>query len=133
MTRMFPVIIILITMWSGIVVAHGPGTPTTDATSTVRVSPETSVRMNMVVAGSIIKLFVTDQSDQPVDVSSASATAFISAKESSLTLQLLPAAHNELSGEAVFAADPDMKVHVSLRMPGHAAVSKSFTPLKNNK
>jgi hypothetical protein len=113
-------------------VAHGPERTQSIKQYEPRSDPVTQgkIHMKMDVAEQTIRLFITDQFDQPVDVGLASATAFLAINGSNTMLQLVPEADNVLSAQAFFAPDPTLKVHVTLRLPGRQPINQSFTPLR---
>ena len=116
-------------------IAHGsappPGTASAPNATGGTAQPATqTIRLDMKVAAQKIALYVTDQYEQPVDIGVGSATAFVVIKGSTTMLTLLPEDDNVLSAVAFFASDPDMQVHVTLRLPGRRPINQSFTPLK---
>lgn len=121
----------------GALTAHGsappPKTVPTAPGLTGSLTPQATqdIRLDMKVAAQKITLFVTDQYKQPVDIGLASATAYVSTNSSTLILKLLPEDENFLTGEGFFNPSRDMKVRVTLRLPGRRPINQEFMPLKN--
>ncbi|MBP2292707.1 hypothetical protein [Azospirillum rugosum] len=103
--------------------AHGPsvgphGGPMTDAGA---------YHTELVLKGNDVVLYVTDGSDQPVDVTGAKAEATILANKQTQKVPLQPAGANALKGQAALGGSHDsVKVVTALTMPGQKTVQARF-------
>ncbi len=89
-----------------------------------------TIKMDLKVDGQTIKLFVSDAEGNPVDIDIAEAKAFISSAGKTSWFSLRPLGMNVLSGEGDFIRDPDMRVDITLRLPGRRPINQDFRPLK---
>lgn len=89
-----------------------------------------AIKMDLIVEGQIIKLFITDSEGEPVAIDIAEAKAYISSAGKTSWLSLRPAGMNILSGEGDFVADSEMRVDITLRLPGRRPINKDFRPLQ---
>ena len=80
-----------------------------------------------------IVLYVTDAKDKKVDTAGAKGTANVLAGKIKATSTLQPDGDNRLKGIAKFAPDPEMKVVVSVTLPGKQPMQARFTPLASSK
>ncbi|MCC2866229.1 MAG: hypothetical protein LK562_00285 [Candidatus Accumulibacter phosphatis] len=76
-----------------------------------------------------VVVYVTDHDGKKVATSGASGTATILAGKAKATATLAPDGDNRLKGMAKYLSSPDMKVVVSITVPGKAAEQARFTPL----
>lgn len=76
-----------------------------------------------------VVVFVTDQAGGKVASTGASGTATILSGKTKSTATLTADGENRLKGSASYASTPDMKVIVSVTVPGKEAVQARFTPL----
>lgn len=74
-------------------------------------------------------VYVTDHTDVKIPTSGAKGTVTILTGKQKLTATLLPDGDNRLKGSASYVSAPDMKVVVSITLPGKAAEQAQFTPL----
>ena len=83
---------------------------------------------NREVKDSPVVIHVTDQAGKKVQTAGASGTATILAGRLKSTVTLVPDGDNRLKGAAKYASTPDMKVVVSIGLPGTPAEQARFTP-----
>ena len=134
---MFRVIALALLFLSGSAMAHGPEkkpdlgwrSPVSSFDPATTASND-AIKMDLAVDGQTIKLFVTDADGNPVDIDIAEAKAFISSAGKTSWFSLRPAGMNVLSGEGDFIHDPDMRVDITLRLPGRRPINKDFRPFK---
>lgn len=79
--------------------------------------------------GDAVAVHVTDHAGAKVPTAGASGTATILAGKTKTTAVLAPDGDNRMKGSAKYAATPDMKVVVSITLPGKPAEQARFTPL----
>lgn len=75
-------------------------------------------------------VYVTDHAGQPIAVAGATGSAMVLANKTKTTVTLKPAEDNILKGEGKFTTAPDMKVVVSMTLPGQDPQQVRFTPLQ---
>ncbi len=134
MFRVFALILLLLT---GTALAHGPekGPDLRWRSPVLSFDPgappkSNAVKLDLAVDGQTIKLFVTDVYGNPVDIDIAEAKVFISSAGKTSWFSMRPASMNMLSGEGDFVRDADMRVDVTLRLPGQKPITKVFWPLR---
>lgn len=76
-----------------------------------------------------VRVYVTDHDSKKIATNEASGTATILAGKTKVTAALTPDGDNRLKGTAKYASLPDMKVIVSITLPGKTAEQARFTPL----
>lgn len=76
-----------------------------------------------------VVVHVTDHAGNKVPTAGASGTAMILAGKERVTVKLLPDGENRLKGSGNYASTPDMKVVVSVTLPGKPPEQARFTPL----
>ena len=76
-----------------------------------------------------VMVFVTDQSGGKVASAGVTGSATLLSGKTKSTATLTADGENRLKGTASYASTPDMKVIVSLTVPGKEAVQARFTPL----
>ena len=76
-----------------------------------------------------VVVYVTDHAGTKVSTGGASGTATILTGKTKATATLAPDGDNRLKGMAKYLSAPDMKVVVSVALPGKAAEQARFTPL----
>lgn len=86
--------------------------------------------LELVVDGSTLNLYVSDDHNQPLDASDAVVDVVVLANKKKTKLALKHQADNRLAGQGDFISDKKMKVIVYLQMPGAKKVSGRFSPLK---
>ncbi|MBI4742408.1 MAG: hypothetical protein HY777_12855 [Betaproteobacteria bacterium] len=72
---------------------------------------------------------LTDHAGAKISSAGATGTATLLAGKSKVTATLVPDGENRLKGSAKYASMPDMKVVVSIALPGKSAEQARFTPL----
>ena len=87
------------------------------------------VRDSKEARGNPLIVYVTDSAGTKLSTDGASGTATILVGKIKSTASLAPDGDNRLKGTANYASTPDMKVVVSLTLPGKAPVQSRFTPL----
>ena len=80
-----------------------------------------------------VVVYVTDNAGKKVPTTGASGTATILAGKSKASAALVPDGDNRLKGTANYASSPDMKVVVSIALPGKTADQARFTPFTTEK
>lgn len=76
-----------------------------------------------------VTVYVTDHAGTSIATAGASGTVTILAGKLKATAALKPDGDNRLKGLAKYASTPDMKVVVSITLPGKQAEQARFTPL----
>lgn len=76
-----------------------------------------------------VVVFVTDHAGAKVSTVGAGGTATILAGKQKASVKLVPDGDNRLKGMAAYSSTPDMKVVVSITLPGKSAEQARFTPL----
>ncbi|MDO9237335.1 MAG: hypothetical protein Q7U28_15030 [Aquabacterium sp.] len=76
-----------------------------------------------------VVVYVTDHTGQKVPTAGANGTATILAGKLKASATLQPDGDNRMKGIAKYAATPDMKVVVSITMPGKPPEQTRFTPM----
>lgn len=87
----------------------------------------------LVVKPNAVTVYLTDHAGTKQPSKGASGTATVLSGKSKATIKLAPAGDNALKGAGKFSLSPDMKVVVSIAMPGQAAEQARFTPLHKSK
>lgn len=72
---------------------------------------------------------VADHAGAKVSTAGASGTATILSGKTKVTTALVPDGDNRMKGSARYAATPDMKVVLTVTLPGKGAEQARFTPL----
>ena len=73
-------------------------------------------------------VFVTDHAGVKIPVAGAVGTATILSGKTKVTANLAPDGDNRLKGVTKYASSPDMKVVISITLPGKDPESARFTP-----
>ena len=76
-----------------------------------------------------VVVYVTDHANAKVSTVGAGGTATILAGKQKASVKLVPDGDNRLMGVGKYASTPDMKVVVSISLPGNSAEQARFTPL----
>ncbi|MDK9703023.1 MAG: hypothetical protein OEL20_07760 [Sulfuritalea sp.] len=74
-------------------------------------------------------VYVTDHANAKIPTVGAGGTATILAGKQKASVKLVPDGDNRLKGIGKYASTPDMKVVVSITLPGKPAEQARFTPL----
>jgi len=84
--------------------------------------------VELVVKGQELAVYVQDDKQGKVAVKEAKATATVMSSGGKTTITLAPAGDNLLKGTGKFEQKDDMRVLVSLTLPGKSAQQARFTP-----
>lgn len=87
----------------------------------------------LVVKPNEVIVYLTDHAGTKLDSNGATGTAAVLSGKAKASVKLQPAGDNVLKGAGKFGLAPDMKVVVSISMPGQAAQQARFTPLQKAK
>lgn len=85
----------------------------------------------LVVKQNEITVYLTDHAGTKLASQGAVGTATVLAGKTRTTVKLAPAGENRLKGNGKFGTATDMKVVVSVTMPGQPAQVARFTPFAN--
>lgn len=80
-----------------------------------------------------VLVYVTDHAGVKIPTADASGTATILAGKQKFSVALKPDGDNHLKGFATYMSTPDMKVVVSITLPGKQPEQARFTPLATAK
>ena len=89
--------------------------------------------LELVVKENALMVYVTDAKHQKIITKGASGTATVLAGKNTANVKLEPSGENALAGSGRFESAPDMKIVVSLTLPGENPVQARFTPLEKGK
>jgi hypothetical protein len=89
--------------------------------------------LELVVKENALTVYVTDAKHQKIVIKGASGTATILAGKTTANVKLEPSGENALAGSGRFESTPDVKIVVSLTLPGESPVQARFTPLEKAK
>jgi hypothetical protein len=89
--------------------------------------------LELVVKEAALTVYVTDAKHQKIVTKGASGSATVLANKSTTNVKLEPSGENALAGSGRFESAPDMKIVVSLTLPGENPVQARFTPLEKSK
>ena len=77
-----------------------------------------------------VLVYVTDHADAKVPTAGASGSATILAGKGKAVVALVPDGENRMKGSGRYLASPEMKVVVSITLPGKPAAQARFTPMQ---
>ena len=83
----------------------------------------------MVVKDSALTIYVLGDKDAKVPTKGATGTATVLAGKVTSNVKLEPSGENVLAGGGSFQPAPDMKVVVSVTLPGEPPIQARFTPI----
>ena len=89
--------------------------------------------MELVVKDTALTVYLTGNKDAKVATKGATGSATVLAGKTTATVKLEPRGENALAGSGGFQPVPDMKVVVSITLPGQPSVQARFTPLEKPK
>ena len=89
--------------------------------------------LELVVKDTALTVYVTGNKDAKVATKGATSSATVLAAKNSSSVKLEPSSDNALAGSGNFQSAPDMKVVVSVTLPGQATIQARFTPLEKPK
>ncbi len=84
----------------------------------------------LVVGEGELVIYVTDHADQPIDTAGANGSARVASKAGKQEIALTPAGGNVLKASAVVERAADLKVDLTVTMPGKSAQKARFTPFR---
>lgn len=87
----------------------------------------------LVVKANEVMVYLTDHAGAKLATKGASGTATVLSGKTKASVKLLPTEDNVLKGTGKFELLPDMKVVVSIALPGQASQQARFTPLQKAK
>ena len=89
--------------------------------------------LELIVKDATLTVYVTGSKDAKVATQGASGSAAVLAGKVTSNVKLEPSGENVLAGSGSFQPVPDMKVVVSVTLPGQAPIQARFTPLETPK
>lgn len=89
--------------------------------------------LELVVRSAALTLYVTGTKGAKVATRGATGSATVLAGKQTFSVKLEPSGENALAGSGGFQAVPNMKVVVSVRLPGQSPVQARFAPLETPK
>ena len=89
--------------------------------------------MKLVVKNTALTVYVTGNKDAKVATKGATGSATVLAGKNTSSVKLEPSGENALAGSGSFQPAPDMKVVVSVTLPGQPPIQARFTPLETPK
>lgn len=89
--------------------------------------------LELVVKENGLTVYVTGTKDQKIETKGASGTATVLTGKNTASVKLESSGENALAGSGKFAPATDMKVVVSITLPGQAPIQARFTPLDKPK
>jgi len=82
------------------------------------------------VEGQTISLSISNQYGDPVSTDLAEAKVLILSAGRTSWFRLIPGGGNKLTGSGEFTTSRDMRVDVTLRLPGQKVLNQTFYPLQ---
>ncbi len=89
--------------------------------------------LELVVKDTALTVYLTGDKDAKVVTKGASGSATVLAGKGTSNVKLEPGGENALAGSGSFQPAPDMKVVVSITLPGQPPIQARFTPLETPK
>ena len=89
--------------------------------------------LELVVKDAALTVYVTGNKDAKVATKGATSSATVLAAKNTSSVKLEPSSENALAGSGSFQPAPDMKVVVSVTLPGQSPIQARFTPLETPK
>jgi hypothetical protein len=80
-----------------------------------------------------VKVYLTDHAGVRIGSEGATGVAVVLAGKAKVSIKLQPAGDNMLRGVGKFALTPDLKVEVSIALPGQDPRQARFTPMRKIK
>lgn len=80
-----------------------------------------------------VNVYLTDHAGVRITSEGATGVAVVLSGQAKVSVKLQPAGDNMLRGIGKFALTPDLKVAVSITLPGQAAQQANFTPMQKKK
>ena len=113
-------------------VAAGADGPTTGPNGG-QVKDAGKYHLELVVKDTALTVYVAGNKDAKVATKGATGTATVLGGKSTSNVRLEPSGGNALSGSGTFQPAPDIKVVVSVTLPGQVPIQARFTPLETPK
>ena len=89
--------------------------------------------LELVVKDTALTVYVAGNKGVKVATKGATSSATVLAAKNTSSVKLEPSSENALAGSGDFQSAPDMKVVVSVTLPGQAPIQARFTPLEKPK
>ena len=89
--------------------------------------------LELVVKGAALTVYVSGNKDAKVATKGATGSATVLAGKNTSSVKLEPSGENALAGSGSFQPAPDMKVVVSVTLPGQTPIQARFTALEKTK
>ena len=89
--------------------------------------------LELVVKDAALTVYVTGNKDTKIATKGATGTATVLVGKGTSSVKLDPSGENALAGAGGFQPAPDMKVVVSVTLPGQTPIQARFTPLEKPK
>ncbi len=89
--------------------------------------------LELIVKDSALTMYVAGSKNTKVATKGATGTATVLVGKSTSNVKLEPSGENVLAGSGSFQPASDMKVVVSVTLPGQAPIQARFTPLEKPK
>ena len=89
--------------------------------------------LELIVKDTALTVYVAGSKDAKVATKGATGTATVLAAKNTSSVKLEPSGENALAGNGSFQPAPDLKVVVSVTLPGQAPIQARFTPLETPK
>lgn len=89
--------------------------------------------LELVVQDATLTVYVTGNKDAKIPTKGATGTATVLAGKGTSNVKLEPSGENAIAGNGAFQPAPDMKVVVSVTLPGQPPVQARFTPTEKPK
>jgi len=89
--------------------------------------------LELVVKDAALAVYVASKKDAKVATKGATGSATVLAAKVTSNVKLEPSGENALAGSGSFQPAPDMKVVVSVTLPGQSPIQARFTPLEKPK
>ena len=89
--------------------------------------------LELVVKDTALMVYVAGSKDAKVATKGAIGTATVLVGKTTLSVKLEPGGENALAGSGSFRPAPDMKVVVSVTLPGQPPLQARFTPIEKTK
>ena len=89
--------------------------------------------LELVVKDTALTVYVAGNKDTKVATKGASGSATVLAGKNTSSVKLEPSGENALAGNGTFQPAPDMKVVVSVTLPGQPPLQARFTPIDKAK
>lgn len=80
-----------------------------------------------------VNVYLTDHAGARIASAGATGVAVVFSGKAKTSIKLQPAGDNMFKGVGKFALEPDLKIVVSITLPGRAAQQASFTPMQKMK